>query len=82
MAVTMSIILAGLLVAWFAFFYLTSRWPLRVEKHNVFCPVYKKPARVSLAHNQVIFGAYMPTDVSSCSLLPRGEMSCDRLCMR
>jgi hypothetical protein len=82
MAVAISIVLAGVLIVWLAFFYFVRRWPLKVMKRNVFCPVQKTPAKVSFVHSEVSFGTYMPTDVSSCSLFPRGEMSCDKQCMR
>ncbi len=82
MAITLCIILAGIFVAWLAFFYFVRRWPLKVVEHSVFCPVQKKPAKISLVHSQVSFGSYMPSDVSSCSLFPQGQMSCDKQCLR
>jgi hypothetical protein len=82
MALTISIVLAGALIVWLAFFYFARSWPLKVAKHKVFCPVQKRAAEVSFVHSEVSVGAYMPTDVSSCSLFPRGEMSCDKECMK
>jgi len=82
MAVTLYIILGIAFVAGLAFFFFIRRWPLKVVEHSVFCPVEKKPAKVSLVHSQVSFGSYMPSDVSSCSLFPQGQMSCNRQCMR
>ena len=82
MALTLSIILVGILIVWLVFFYFASRWPLKVVKHSVFCPVQRMPAQVSFVHSQVSFGAYMPTDITSCSLFPRGESSCDRQCLK
>jgi len=82
MAIALYIVLAGVLIAWLAFFYFVKRWPLKVVEHSVFCPVQKTPATVSFVRSEVSFGAYMPTDVSSCSLFPRGQVSCDRECMK
>ena len=82
MAITLYIVLAGVLIAWLAFFYFIKRWPLKVVEHNVFCPVQKTPAKISLVHSQVSFGSYMPVDVSSCSLFPQGRVSCEKQCMK
>ncbi|HYK91617.1 MAG TPA: hypothetical protein VE398_22815 [Acidobacteriota bacterium] len=81
MALTIFIVLAGVIVAWLFFFLFSQRWPLKVAEHTVFCPVQSKPAKIRLLHSQVSFGSYMPVDVSSCSLFPQGPVSCDRQCM-
>jgi len=82
MAVILCVLIAGVLIAWLAFFYFVNHWPLRVVEHNVFCPVHKTSAKVSFVRSKVSFGAYMPTDVSSCSLFPPGQVSCDRECLK
>ena len=82
MAVTISIVLAIVLILLLAFFYFARHWPLKVVKRKVFCPVQKRAAEVSFVHSEVSVGAYMPTDVSSCSLFPQGEMTCDKECMK
>ncbi len=82
MAVTLYIVFMLILAVWLVFFYFLKRWPLKVVEHNVFCPVQKKPARISLMHSQVSIGSYMPSDISSCSLFPQGPVSCGRQCLK
>jgi hypothetical protein len=82
MAIILYVFLAGVLIAWLAFFYFVNHWPLKVVEHNVFCPVHKTPAKVRSVRSKVSFGAYMPTNVSSCSLFPQGQVSCEKQCMK
>ncbi len=82
MVLTLSVVVACVLVAWLGFFYFVRHWPLRVVQHGVFCPVQRTHARISLVHSQVSFGSYMPIDIQSCSLFPQGPVTCDKQCMK
>jgi hypothetical protein len=82
MEIALYVVAAGVLVAWLAFFLFARRWPLKVAERRVFCPIQQRPAKIRLVHSQVSFGSYMPSDLSSCSLLPRGPVSCHMECLK
>ncbi len=70
------------LIAWILLFSLVHHFPLRVINRNLVCPLRKSPARVGFVRDEVSWGTFALTDVSSCTLLPGHRITCDKQCLK
>jgi hypothetical protein len=73
--------IAAVLAAWLVLLFIIRRWPVRVLRRNIICPVQDTSARVTFLRSERGFGNMVVTDVSKCSLFPDGGITCERRCV-
>jgi Flp pilus assembly protein CpaB len=75
-----AIIVAAGVVA--AGLFAIHRWGPGRSRRWVHCPEKETDAQVLVERKEGSFGALLPPDVVSCSLLPGGPVDCDKACLR
>lgn len=68
--------------AWSVFAYTVWRWGPGRRRRSVRCPEKNKRARLVVEQRESGFGTLQVTDVTACSLLPDGPVTCDKQCLR
>ena len=72
----------AVVAAWSVFAYTVWRWGPGRRHRTVRCPEKKRRARLVVEQREAEFGALQVTDVSACSLLPEGPVTCDKACLQ
>ena len=57
-------------------------WGPRRTRNWVHCPEKNVDARITVERKEGSFAALLPPDVASCSLLPEGDVTCEKKCLR
>jgi hypothetical protein len=57
------------------------RWPLRIVRRTLVCPVRNAAADVGFARSEVSFGTLVVTDIQSCSLFGDQPPACGKNCL-
>jgi hypothetical protein len=75
-----------LAIAWMALLWTTvgmaiQRWGPGSVEHHAQCPERKKRADFVVRYAEGDFGSIYPADVTRCSLLGDGPVTCDRACL-
>ena len=76
------IAVVGVLAAWILFFTLVRRWPRKGLTRALVCPSQNTLARVGFTREEVKWGTFVITGISSCSLFPNGQIDCGKQCLK
>lgn len=68
--------------AWSVFAYTVWRWGPGRRHRSVRCPEKNRRARLVVEQREAGFGTLQVTDVTACSLLPDGPVTCEKECLR
>ena len=72
----------AVVAAWSVFAYTVWRWGPGRRRRSVHCPEKNQRARLVVQQHESGFGTLQVTNVTACSLLPDGPVTCDKECLK
>jgi len=72
----------AVIAAWSVFAFTVWRWGPGRRHRSVRCPEKKQRAYLVVEQRESGFGTLQVTDVTTCSLLPEGPVTCDKECLQ